>query len=504
MRRLLLLPFFLLACREKAAQLVAAHDSATTAFALAADRQVNGKLHSGDNQVYFSFRLPEQVMFRAELSAVRGADTQLEILSARGEALFTANDHGSSLAEEIHPVFLAAGDYLLRLSANAELAEDFTLFYRLFKAPADVEREPNNSPETATAVAAMHASGFYGAEFFFNGKEKSRELDCFRFTATAEGKSRAEFTLTGVDGYSATLQVLDKAGDVLASGETEKPGQLLSVGPLAVPSDRQLTACVRATRRQPNASRDYYDLEMRLADVQLKSESEPNNTAQTAGEIAADSMEGSLSAINDIDYFYWQNRREYPVILRAELVSSTPQMLKFEAGNGPALRSFEGSAEKSEVADNLRVDAGERVTLLVRCGKKCNRKTFKATGYQLRLDESQATDENESEPNDSPDRAEVLVDLTQKWGFINPPGDIDHYRLSLSQAAVRDVVVESKLGCRLRLEHLRGGKSLAISAGKGKVIYNAELAQGDLLRLQCAGDSGASADRSYRLSVNEP
>jgi hypothetical protein len=503
MRRHLLLSFFLLACREKAVQLVSAHDSAASAFALAADRQVTGKLRAGDNQVYFSFRLAEPAMFRAELSAVRGADTRLEILSPRGDVLSAADDHGSSLAEEIFPIYLVAGDYLLRLSANAEGSEDFTLFYRLFKAPADVEREPNNSPETATAVAATHASGFYGAEFFWNGKEKLREQDCFRFSAKAEGKKRAEFTLSGVDGYSATLQILDSAGDVLATGESDKPGQLLAVGPLAVPKDGQLTACVRAIRGQPNASRDYYDVEMRLTDVQLKSESEPNNTTQTAGEIAADSMEGAIATFNDADYFYWQNRREYPVLLHVELTAAIPQLLRLEAGTPSSLRIFEGSAEKGEVADNLRVDAHERVTLLVRCGKKCNRRNFRSVAYQLRLDESQATDENETEPNDSPDRAEVLVDLTQKWAFINPPGDIDFYRLSLSQAAVRDVIVESKLGCRLRLEHLRGGKSLAISGGSGKVIYNAELAQGDLLRLQCVGDR-PSADRSYRLSLSEP
>jgi len=503
MRRLLFLLFFLIACRQKTVRLVAAHDSAAGAFPLSADQHVTGKLHTGENTIYFRFRVAEQAMFRAELSAVRGADTRLEILSSRGDVLHLADDHGSSIAEEMHPVLLVPGDYLLRLSATAELAEDFTLFYRLFKAPADVEREPNNAPETATAVAATHASGFYGAEFFFDGKDKSREQDCFRFTATVEGKSRAGFTLTGVDGYTASLRVLDKGGDVLAAGETEKPGQLLSVGPVAVPVDRLLTVCVRATRRQPNASRDYYDLDMRLTEAQVKSESEPNNTVQTAGEITAASMEGSISAVNDVDYFYWQNRREYPVILRAEVVSLTPQLLKLEAGVTPALRSFEGSAEKSAVADNLRVDAGDRVAFIIGCGKRCNRKTFKPVNYLLRLDESQATDENEFEPNDSPDRAETLVDLTQKWGFINPPGDIDYYRLTLSQNGVRDVIVESRLNCRLRLEHLRDGKSLAISAGKGKVIYNAEFARDDLLRLQCAGDT-LSADRSYRLSVNEP
>jgi hypothetical protein len=504
MRCLLLISFLWIGCREHPVELVAAHDSPTTAFPLSANQRVKGKLQPGNNTVYFSLKLEEQAMLRAELSAVRGADTQLQILDTRGDVLITANDHGSSLAEEIYPVFLAAGNYLLLLSASAEAVAEFTLFYRLFRPPPDIEREANNTPETATLVAATHASGFYGGEFFINGKEKSPEQDCFRFHIQAEGKSRASFTLTGVDGYTAILRVLNRAGDVLAAAKSEKPGALLSVGPVAIPEDRQLTACVRATRRELNASRDYYDLDMRLSDVEISSESEPNNSLKTAGQIAAETMEGNLAAINDVDYFYWQNRREYPVILRVELASRAVQLLQLEAGSGQVLRSFAGSAKESEVADNLRVEPGERIILVVRCSSKCNRKTFKPVSYRLRLDESQATDENESEPNDSPEQAEVLVDLTQKWGFINPFGDMDYYRLSLSQNAVRDVIVESKLNCRLRLEHLRGGKVLAVSAGKGKVIYNAELAQGDLLRLQCTGNSSAAAERSYRLSLNEP
>lgn len=503
MRLLLILPLLAFACREKTARLAAAHDTAETAYSLAADRPVTGQLVIGENRVYFRVHLAEPGMFRAELSAVRGADTRLEILNARAELLHAADDHGSSLAEEIYPVFLAAGDYLLRVSADAAQAEWFTFFYRLFKAPADVEREPNNSPETATVVAATHASGFHGAEFFWQAREKSREQDCFRFAAVSESRAQAVFTLTGVDGFAAALQVFDPAGDVLVAGESEKPGQLTVVGPVAVPADRVFTVCVRAMRRQANASRDYYDLEMRLANVQLRSESEPNNSRETAAEIAADSMQGSLSSTSDTDYFYWQNRRDYPVILRVDLTGAVPQLLRLEASTGQGLRTFEGSAERGEVADNLRVEAAERVLLLVRCSGRCNRRTFRPVSYRLGLDESQATDENETEPNDSPERAETLVDLTQKWGFMNPRGDIDCFRLSVAQPTVRDVLVEAKLGCRLRLEHVRSGKSLAISTGKGRILYNAEFAKDDILRLTCI-DAALSADRSYRLSVNEP
>lgn len=511
MRHLFLLALLYLSCGEKATLIVESPDTPDKAFALSANQRVTGKLYPGKNTIYFRIRLAEAAMLRGELAPVRGADTRLELLSEQGDALYTVDDNGSSLAEEIFPVLLSAGDYLLRIAAEAQTEETFTVFYRLFKAPPDIESEPNNTLATASMVAAMHATGFFGPELYLTGTQKERERDCFAFTAPEGKKRRAEFSLSGVDGYRATLHIFDSAGKLLVSVESVKIGERLLTEPLALPEDGKLFACVTAQRKEKDASRDYYELQMQLTELQSKAELEPNNTVQTASVISGNTIEGTLSKNSDVDYFYWQNTHDYALIARVELESRSPQLLRLESaieGNSPAnlplaWRIFENSAEKGEVADNLRVETGEKLALLVRCRKACQHKNFVPVPYVLRLSESQATDENEAEPNDNPERAETLLDLTQKWGFINPPDDNDYFRLRMAQPAIRDVLVESKLGCRLSLEHWRGSKLLFTSSAKGKMIYNAEFTNADVLRLKCLGKA-VSPDRSYLIVLSEP
>lgn len=502
MRRLLFLLLLLLSCSEKPTLLVAPHDTPEQAFLLAAEQRVTGKFHPGKNTVYFRIHLSAPAMLRAELAAVRGADTRIELLLPQGRVLYAVDDNGSSFAEEIFPLFLPAGEYLVHIAAEAQAEENFTFFYRLFKPPPDVESEPNNSLSNASAVAALHATGFFGPQFHLAGEKKEREQDCFAFSASGNGKRRAEFALTGVDGYLPTLRIFDSAGKLLVAAESLKSGEWLRTEAVAVPEDERLFVCVSAERRQKDASRDYYELHMQLADIELKSELEPNDTLATASAISGNTIEGVLTKISDIDYYFWHNPQDYAQVVRVELKSPKAPMLRLEVGENSPLRVFEDSAEKGEVADNLRVEAGEKLFVRVSCRRACPRKNFAPLSYMLELGESQATDETENEPNDSAEKAEVLVDLAQKWGFINPPGDVDFFRLSLAGPVVRDVVIESKLACRLRLEHWRAGKMLAAPAAKTKLLYNAEFFPDDLLRLTCPGTR--PADRAYRLALSEP
>lgn len=504
MRHSLLLLLAVIGCSEKPFELAEHHETAATAFVLESDKTITGKFQPGANTIYLKVHLSEARMLRAELSAVRGSDTRLEIIAENGSAVITADDHGSSLAEEIFPVLLPAGDWFLRISARSDETAVFRFFYRLFKAPADVETEPNNSAEQAGRVTGLHASGFYGPQYAFSGAEKKREQDCFAFSLPAAEKQTAELRLTGVDGVLSQLQLFDDTGEILQAQEAASAGATLSVGPVLLPASGRLTACVSAVRTLPNASRDYYDLNLSLSEVQLKSEAEPNNTPKQAVAISAGSMSGTIADLNDQDYFFWQNKKDYPVFVRAELSGAAVPLLRFAAGTGKEMTVFEGSAIGSEVAENLRVEPGEQLILFIRCNKQCNRKTFKPAAYQIRLSEHQLGDENESEPNGGAAQADTIVDLTQKWGFINPPGDIDFYRLQGDAGAQRKVTVESKLGCRLRLEHIRKNKSLAIATGGSALSYTAELAKDDLLKLSCPGPKAAPPDSSYRLAIAEP
>jgi hypothetical protein len=101
-------------------------------------------------------------------------------------------------------------------------------------------------------------------------------------------------------------------------------------------------------------------------------------------------------------------------------------------------------------------------------------------------------------------RADSLIDATYKWGFINPPQDVDYYRLQLTETLHRQLRLESKLGCRLSLEHLRAGKIVKVTRGKAPLVYEADFASGDLLRLTCVDIVTQPADRAYRIALSEP
>ncbi|MFO1471285.1 MAG: hypothetical protein U1F27_09630 [Turneriella sp.] len=82
-------------------------------------------------------------------------------------------------------------------------------------------------------------------------------------------------------------------------------------------------------------------------------------------------------------------------------------------------------------------------------------------------------------------------------------GDVDFYRLKLDAPAIRQLVLESKIACKLKLEHLRGGKSLAISSAQSNLKYSATFETDDLLKIQCVAQKPNPAERAYRLALVE-
>lgn len=490
-------------CREGTLKLKGDFSSVQKALDLAPDKTVSGEI-SGDSPVYFRIRLSEPQMLRAELSAVRGIDTSLAVLDANQGVIMAADDNGSSLPEEIFPVFLGAGEFHIRLSGKGSENSTFTFFYRLFKPPADVEREPNNNPETANVLGGDHAVGFYGPEFTQQNGIRKYEQDCFSKELSGDQKNALALQLTGVDGIRGYVAVFDAAGKQLIAAEATEPGSAITAGPVALPASGKFFICVAARKIPDKASKDYYELKLNLAEATQLTELEPNNTEKTANTITADRVDGLIADAADSDFFRWKNRREYAVYVRAEFTYANPNLLKFLVQRTEGLKLiFEDSAPGKEIAENLRVEPGEEIILGVRARDKISAKKFQAQSYSLKLKEAMVTDEGENEQNDTADKADTLVDLTQKWGFINPMADADYYKIQASEDVFRTLIVESKLGCKVRLEHTRDGKPLASQISTDSLRYNATFRKNDLLKLNCLGQKKNPQERAYRIALTE-
>jgi len=469
-------------CKETSVRLAGSYSTRESAFELAPDKKIVATFAADRKIFYFKIRGQENRMLRAELSPVRGIDTAMRLMI--GDKTIAVNDNGSSLGEEISAVFIPPGETWLVVEAvNAfELSQDFNLFYRVFNAPPNVEIEPNDTLATATSVTGNRATGFYDSS-----------QDCFLFSPPIEEKSLLQFNLTAVDGVISQLEIFDLEKNILLSEKTSG-----AMTPVAQPISGKLYACVRAVKRDVGLGRDYYELSFDAKPIENKTEIEPNDTPEKASHIGVGRIMAVLSSLSDVDVFSFRNSHDYAVHLRAELTSVEITQLQFIA----AKRNYSQSAQKSAIAENLRAEAGEDIQFAIQVKGKPLKKIGRIE-YILEISEIEAIDENENEPNDMPEKADALPDLTQKWAFINPPGDIDYFRISSESPTAKSLKVESKIDCRIKIEHLRAGKSIATKTGKPPFAFKGDFLKDDLVRLSCQGQKPNPAERGYRLILGE-
>lgn len=490
-------------CKKKSVVLTQNHDTPKTAFVLANDTEITGNFRVGPNSIYIQVVLEKAAMFRAELSAAEGVDSKLEVFDPLLRSVTTVDDVGVSQKEEMYPIYLNAGEALIHIEGTAAKETAFRFFYRTFQPPLGIEKEPNQNLSSATVVEGNHASGFYGPQFFYSSdtKDKTSEKDCFRFPLNDSSVHQATLELTGVDGVRAHLELFGRDEKSFHEQSASKPGETIVVDAKKIPTGALFFACVNAEETEKNPSRDYYDLTLALKAVHAKSETEPNGKEAEANPVQGESMSGEISLFTDADFFSWKNTKDYPVVLRTELKTTHPLYLTLKQETRTL--NFVQTAHEGEIAENTRVHADETIYVSVQCGKKCVKKKFKPLDYTLTFQDQALNDAMEVEPNDTAKDADTLVDLTQKVGFLNPVGDIDWYRIESEGSVLRKVSVQSKIGCRMRLEHFRKRKTVAIASGLVNIDYRATLEKDDFLKISCAPLKKPPTDRSYVLSINE-
>lgn len=476
-----------LGCKEKPLRLAGNHASRETAIELQSDQKIIGQFSSAHKIFFIRIVLNVPRMFRAELSPARGVDSAMALIFAGKEIIF--NDQASSLGEEISPVFLPQGEAWLRIESRNDVdgLSEFNFFYRTFNPPADVELEPNDEVSQATPVNSTHATGFY-----------DRSPDCFAYTNVPIEKSALWLTVTGVDGVIGGVKILDADKNLLTAQEAHSLAEVIQAPPVQIPENGKLFVCVEAIKRSTGQGRDFYEIIFEPKPLENKTEIEPNDQEKNGNPVSSDRLTGSLSSPGDVDVFTYKNKHDYALDLHAELIREKSSALKLSVGD----KIFSESGPSGEVVENFRLEPGERILFTVQTRSKLP-KGFKPIEYILAFKENELRDESEHESNDTPVTADTLLDLTQKWGFINPPGDIDYYRLSTTDAVRRSVVLESKIDCRFKFEHLRAGTVLAMKSGKAPLKIDNSFQKEDVIRLACVGQKPNPAERGYRLVITE-
>ncbi|HRP69654.1 MAG TPA: hypothetical protein PLY93_09000 [Turneriella sp.] len=507
MRRALygfILLFILVNCKKATLHFNDKNTAVANALFLETDRNVSGIFTAKASSFFVRIKITEPVMLRAEVSAIANGDVSLALFHPADTLLFEVNDNGVGNAEEISPVYLHTGEAIIRISNQGKHDAPFTFFYRTFNPPSNIEREPNNNFTTATKIEENRATGFYGPLYFKRGDIREKEQDCFVAQNTEPQNKNLSVQLSKVVGVRGSLNIFDEHLNSIYTTTQEEKETFLKTPPVRILGER-VYVCVAAEETKPTRSRDYYDLTFTWAPSSNDTEQEPNDNPTAANTVIGEKIEATIHSLSDVDYFVYENHREYAVSIRVELKSIPENTLSFlRIINNKEVTVFEGNAPRSEIAENLSIDANEKIILYVKNNKRTTKKNFKPSTYTLHFQETALTDENEVEPNNTPTTADTLVDLTQKTGFINPVGDVDFYRLKFDAPHDRILTFESKIDCLLQLTHLRQNKTIKKQTGKERLLYNANFHNDDLIKLHCTNQKSFPKERAYRVQLIEP
>jgi len=194
--------------------------------------QIAGFLWPGDADVFHVTGAAADGLVTVELDGVERVDLKLERLGPDGRSLVKADDGGAGRGEQLPP--WPGGDFYVRVTARSrDTAFDAPYRLSVGAAPAepDLEREPNDSPDRATAFAV--APGAMRGYLAPRG-----DVDYFKFVAPP-GRSHATVEATGP--FAISAKVTDESKLPLGPSAPVTPGKTYFVQ-VKAQSDKSVNA----------------------------------------------------------------------------------------------------------------------------------------------------------------------------------------------------------------------------------------------------------------------
>jgi len=345
------------------------------------------------------------------------------------------------------------------------------------------EREPNDTEAAASALAVPG-----GAQGSLEGEA---DVDVYRIDIAADGMLHLE--LDGSAEADLILELRDSTGAVVARSD-RGPVKIAEGLPNAPVTKGTYYAAVRAFVKprkppkkkggpdagsppEPAGPAPAYKLSARLEAPQPLAEREPNGDTGAAGDLyLADQVKGWIGWTGDVDVWKLslealgaENAMDIEVVsvpglvLTVEVLDAAgrPLIVRKGAKDGPvAIRSFvAATGEGAPPFHYIKISADR--------SNPADAYTLKITPRLLDLDE-------ETEPNDVPEKASALRTAaagtdsgTLRAQYVS--GDVDHFLLDASPTpTLLDVTVEAPEGVDIIVEiRAQGGAGLGQSdAGK--------------------------------------
>jgi hypothetical protein len=448
---------------------------------------------------------------KVELSGVPEIDLALALFDDANNRLASINNHGAGDGERAPVLGLTPGKNYLRVKeadrkksdkgkppASNETSPYILSIEELPDAP-DEELEPNEKKVDATPLSPGQEMHGYLA---WKG-----DADWYKIpTAGVEAGSTMRVDFKGVEGVVLTVAIYDSIEENVFEVKPLKPQEPQSWRNIGVQTGPGFEAYyIAIIAKDKFQEEERYSLAVSFEKGTGDSEIESNNELKKATPISNGQRLSGAITQNDVDFF--KVIADTPAIMRVDLDGVENLDLSLEIQNAAGKRQVlvnEGKKKEGEVVPNIAVPLGETF-IKVSAGKgEFNDLASYALGVNLEPQDGTA----EVEPNNESARAtEIALGLTLT-GFYFPKGDVDIYRLDLSnrtEAVQVDITVSGIPKADLELALLNAAKvslqkATKRPAGEPESI-EATLDPG-VYEIEVRGKSSNPRDR-YQITVEE-
>lgn len=332
------------------------NDIPSEATAVKLNTGYSGTLSSTKDVDYFSFTLDVNSAVNVTLGTSgkgnKNAAYTLNVFSkADGGKLSTVSVPGNAQLSETGNLYLSSGTYLVQVAKGTTSTNDEYILTVNVDQNGNMESEPNNTPETASAVPVnedIHAS---------IGQEG--DIDCFAFTLEGDAVIQPKFTFTPTDSSSKTyvLTIMDTSRREMLKVNIGGKESTKVITPVA------LTAGTYTVKiENPRFVRQDYTLRMVSMTVD-HAETEPNDSAALATDLAfGQPRTGVLTSEADIDYYKATFAEQTTVTLKFSFAQSTKKDTVFVLTveqNGKTQWTANIKGDSGGIEQQLQFPAGE-------------------------------------------------------------------------------------------------------------------------------------------------
>jgi hypothetical protein len=452
---------------------------------------------------------------RVELTGVPGLDLALEVLDGDGKRLVSVNDGGPGEPEIIPNVGVdPAHTYYLRVREVGVPHGDPTHAYELtvqsWPTAAGEEREPNDDPAHATAVALTkgtsgEATGFFG---------KKRDEDWLRLSLAGvpatDGHATLRLELVPVDGVAAAIKVqgdpTPSPAPTAKTTPTVKPDKPTQFAEARAGKNEELRLrnvgvdvaggavmiALRATDGRSTEAR--WQIRLGLEPPLDGAEREPNgDVAHATPLVLAGGTTGQLAGFlwpGDTDVYRVSGATpESFVTVEVEGVDKVDLKLERLSADGKSqARADDAAAGQGEALPPARLGDG-----LFRVSARAHDTAFDAP-YRIIATVVTPAPDDEREPNDNAAAATPwLPGAAAMHGRLAPRGDEDWYALS-GDGSTAGAKVDGPIPATARIvdeSRLPVGPNVALVAGKRYYLV-----------VKATSDKAANARDPYTVTLS--